>query len=312
MPHRGAGSVPEMKIRIGMGLGTRSVVSDGEAFGALVDGLEHHGFDSLWLSERINGPAPDPLAALAFAAGRTAKLKLGTSVLILPGRTPALLAKELATIDRLSNGRLLPAVGLGAVDPVEQSAFGVDRADRGPIFDEMLPLLRRLWREDAVDHEGRYFTLAGVRVAPKPVQETIDIWLGGRAPSELRRVGRLGDGWLPSFCTADDVRVGIPAIVAEAERHERAIDPEHFGALIAYREGDLPDVVAAFLARRQPDVDPDAVIPRGLDGVRAMIEQMVEAGASKFVVLPFAEPSGTEAWADELGRIADALFPLQT
>lgn len=301
-----------MKIRIGMGLGTRSVVHDGEGFGALVDGLEQHGFDSLWLSERISGPAPDPLAALAFAAGRTTKLKLGTSVLILPGRKPALLAKELATIDRLSGGRLLPAVGLGAVDPVEQSAFGVERADRGPIFDEMLPLLRRLWTEEVVDHEGRFFSLSGVRVEPRPVQDTVDIWLGGVAPSELRRVGRLGDGWLPSFCTAEDVRTGIPAIVEEASKHGRAIDPEHFGALIAYREGDLPDVVAAFLARRKPGIDADAVIPRGLDGVRAVIEQMVEVGASKFVVLPFAEPTSTEAWADELGRIADALFPLQT
>lgn len=301
-----------MKIRIGMGLGTRSAVADGEGFAALVDGLEHHGFDSLWLSERINGPAPDPLAALAFAAGRTTKLKLGTSVLILPGRTPALLAKELATIDRLSGGRLLPAVGLGAVDPVEQSAFGVARTDRGPIFDEMLPLLRRLWTGERVDHEGHFFTLSGVRVDPRPVQDTIDIWLGGVAPSELRRVGRLGDGWLPSFCTVEDVRDGIPAIVEEADRHGRAIDPEHFGALIAYRDGDLPDAVAAFLARRKPGVDADAVIPRGLDGVRATIEQMVEVGASKFVVLPFTEPSGASAWEDELGRIAAALFPLQT
>src|SRR5204862_442135 len=83
----------------------------------LVDALERLGFDSLWLSERITGPAPDPLVGLAVAAGRTRKLKLGTSVMVLPGRNPALVAAEWATLDRLSGGRTLPAFGLGVADP---------------------------------------------------------------------------------------------------------------------------------------------------------------------------------------------------
>ena len=300
-----------MKIRIGYGLGTRTVTHDGDTFGSFVDDLERLGFDSLWLSERVSGEAPDPLIALSFAAARTTKLKLGMSVLVLPGRNPVLVAKELATLDRLSNGRLLPAFGLGVADPHEQQAFGVERGDRAKIFDEALPLLRRLWTEDAVDHDGTWFHYDAVTVRPKPVQQPIDVWLGGIAPSELRRVGRLGDGWLPSFCTADDIAAAIPVINQTAAEHDREVDPEHFGALIAYAEGDVPDLVGQLIAKRRPDLDdPSEIIPTSIPAVRATIEKMVAAGASKFVLLPLSEPSA-DGWTAELERIAAELKPLE-
>ena len=185
-----------MKIRIGYGLGTRTKLND-ERFADTVDALERLRFDSLWLSERLGGEAPDPIVGMAFAAGRTQKLKFGTSVLVLPGRNPVVLAKELASLDRLSGGRLLPAFGLGVADPHEQQAFGVARGDRAAWFDEALPLIRRLWLEDSVDHDGPRFHFEALKVIPKPLQQPPDVWLGGLAPSELRRVGRLGDGWLP-------------------------------------------------------------------------------------------------------------------
>jgi probable F420-dependent oxidoreductase len=301
-----------MKIRIGYGLGTRTVTHDGATFGTFVDDLERLGFDSLWLSERISGEAPDPLIALSYAAARTTRLKLGTSVLILPGRNPVLVAKELATLDRLSNGRLLPAFGLGAVDPHEQQAFGVERGDRAKIFNEALPLLRRLWTEDSVDHDGTWFHYEGITVRPKPVQQPIEVWLGGIAPSEVHRVGRLADGWLPSFCTPGDVAAAIPVINQTAEEHERAIDPEHFGALIAYAEGEVSPLMAQFIAKRRPDLaDPSEIVPVGLPAVRATIEKMVEAGASKFVLLPVTEPTG-DGWTVELERVAAELKPLET
>lgn len=297
-----------MKIRIGFGLGTRTAMNDAGAFGSFVDDLERIGFDSLWLSERISGAAPDPVVGMAYAAGRTTRLKFGMSVMVLPGRNPVLVAKELASLDRLSNGRLLPAFGLGVVDAREQQAFGVKREDRGKIFNEALPLIRRLWTEESVDHHGDFFDLEGVTVLPRPVQQPPDVWLGGLAPSELRRVGRLGDGWLPSFCAASDIAEGIPVINAEAAAHDRQIDPEHMGALVAYRDGPLPDVLASFIGRRRPDLDPNDVVPEGLDGLRAVIEQMIDVGASKFVVLPLVEPRN---WTAELERVAEGLFPLQ-
>ncbi|MEY4362118.1 MAG: hypothetical protein RL391_1424, partial [Actinomycetota bacterium] len=193
-----------MKIRIGYGFGVRTTLND-EGFATVVDALEYLRFDSLWLSERIGGEAPDPLVAMSFAAGRTSRLKFGMSVMVLPGRNPVVLAKELATLDRLSNGRLLPAFGLGVADPQEQQAFGVAREERAKRFDEALTVLRKCWMDESVTHHGTFFHYDNLRVLPKPKQTPPEVWLGGIAPSELKRVGRLADGWLPSFVSPDDV-----------------------------------------------------------------------------------------------------------
>ena len=297
-----------MKVRIGYGLGTRAS-TDPDRFAALVTGLESKRFDSLWLSERVTGDCPDPIVGLAVAAGLTARVKLGFSVLVVPGRNPMLLAKELATLDRLSGGRLLPAFGLGVVEPGEQQAFGVERGERAGRFDEVLPLLRRFWSGESVDHDGPFHRYAAAQVQPVPTQDPLEIWLGGIAPSELRRCGRLGDGWLPSFCTPDDVREGRTVIEAEAAAHDRAIDSEHFGALVPYCEGPVPEIVAAGIAKRRPGVDPARVVAAGLDGLQAMLREHVEAGASKFVVIPIAEP---DDWDRHLTEVADAVLPLQT
>jgi probable F420-dependent oxidoreductase len=297
-----------VKVRVGYGLGTRAS-TDAARFATMVDTLERLRFDSLWLSERVTDDCPDPIVALAVAAGRTTRLKLGFSVLVLPGRNPMLLAKELATLDRLSAGRLLPAFGLGAVVPAEHQAFGVERTERAARFDETLPLLRRLWTGQPVDHEGPFHRYDAAVVLPTPVQDPLEIWLGGIAPAELRRCGRLGDGWLPSFCTPDDVRDGIVTVQHHAAEAGRQIDPEHFGALIPYTDGPLPDVVAAGIAKRRPGVDPTDVIAQGLDGLRVMIERHVEAGGSKFVVVPLAEPPD---WEDHLAEVAATVLPLQT
>ncbi|MGQ0831284.1 MAG: TIGR03619 family F420-dependent LLM class oxidoreductase [Microthrixaceae bacterium] len=297
-----------MKVRIGFGLGTRAS-TDADRFAEMVRTLEHLRFDSLWLSERVTGDCPDPIVALGVAAGLTTRIKFGFSVLVVPGRNPMLLAKELATLDRLSGGRLLPAIGLGAVDPGEQQAFGVERAERAARFDEMVPLLRRFWRGEAVDHDGPFHQYTEAVVRPLPVQDPLEIWLGGIAPSELRRCGRLGDGWLPSFCTPDDVRAGIEVIRRHAAESDREIDAEHFGALIPYTDGPIPEIVAAAVARRRADVDPTQVIASGLDGLRSMIHQHLEAGGSKFVVVPVIEPT---SWAEHLEGLAAAVLPLQT
>ena len=271
--------------------------------------LEQHGFDSLWLSERLTGSAPDPLIALAVAAGRTRTLKLGTSVLVVPGRNPVVLAKELASLDQLSGGRLLPGVGLGAPVPAEHRAFGVDRKARAGLFDEALGLIRRLWTEDDVSHDGEHFHVDGVTLRPRPVQQPIDVWLGGTAPSELRRTGRLGDGWLPSFTVPAEVEAGWATVNQVATENGRAIDPEHLGVLITYVRGPVPDAIAAVVANRKPDLDPRDVVPTGVDGLRRQIERFIAVGASKFVVVPVAEPAD---WGDELDELATELLPLET
>lgn len=289
-----------MKVRIAYGMGADATTSDARRFGELVDGLEALGFDSLWMSERLTGTSPDPLIGLAIAAGRTSRLKLGTSVLVLPGRNPVVLAKALASLDVLSGGRLLPAVGLGARLPVEQQAFGVARDDRARLFDESLATMRELWRGGEVD---------GIRLRLRPVQDPFEVWLGGRAPSELRRVGRVGDGWLPSFSTPEEVAQGWDVIIESAAANDRRIDPEHFGALVVYADHEVPDAARALLARRRPDRNPTELIPVGLDALRARLEAFLEVGASKFVVTPIDPVTDVAKHLRELGS---ALLDLTT
>ena len=124
-----------MKIRIGFGTGARTGVETQDSFRLLVDELERLRFDSLWVSERLAGPGPDPLVAMSMAAARTDRLKFGMSVMVLPGRNPVVTAKELASLDVLSGGRLVPAFGLGAPQLAEHQAFGVRREERARIFD---------------------------------------------------------------------------------------------------------------------------------------------------------------------------------
>lgn len=298
-----------MKVRIGFGLGT-GASSDAGRFAALVDGLERLGFDSLWLSERLTGDCPDPLIGLSVAAGRTSRLKLGTAVQVLPGRNPLQVAKMWATLDVLSGGRTLPAFGLGVADPAEQAAFGVARRERAAWFEEALPLVRRLWTGEVVDHAGPRFHLAGARILPQPLQQPPDIWLGGQAPSELRRVGRLADGWLPSFCTAADISRARPVVEAAAADAGRTFDDEHWGALVPYLPGDAdaPRDLVERIRRRRPDLDLAAVIPRGHRALRAAVEAFVAVGVSKFVPVPVTEPP---RWDIELAAVSDALLPLE-
>jgi len=303
---------PAMKVRIGYGFGTGTRLNDG-GFAVVVDALERLRFDSLWLSERIGGEAPDPLVAMSFAAGRTKRLKFGMSVMVLPGRNPVVLAKELATLDRLSNGRLLPAFGLGVANPHEQQAFGVERKDRAKIFDEALAVMRSCWTDETTTFHGERFDYDALRVLPKPVQQPLEVWLGGIAPSELKRVGRMADGWLPSFVTPADVAAARPVIEQVAAEHDRIVPDDHFGALIPYTHGPLPDTLVAGLAARRPDIaDPATLVPRGWDQLLALIDQFVDVGTTKFVVLPIVEPQGPEGWTEELEAAAQMLLPRQT
>ncbi len=298
-----------MKIRIGYGLGTRTTTNDQDRFGALVDALERLAFDSLWLSERLSGDCPDPMMGMAFACGRTKKLKVGMSVLVLPGRNPVVLAKSIASLDRLSNGRVLPAFGLGVANAAEHQAFGVDRKDRGGWFNEALPLMKRLWTEDNVSHEGKRFNISDVTIRPRSVQEPLEVWLGGIAPLELKRVGRHGDGWLPSFCTPGQVAEARTVIEQVASENDREIEDEHYGALIPYREDneELSEQFQAILAARNPDANPDDIIPTK-SGLEAVVNRFVDEGFSKFVLIPTGEPP---SWDDELDEVASLVKHLE-
>ena len=230
-----------MKVRIGYGLGVQGLRDD-TSFGELVDGLEERGFDSLWLSERLTGDAPTRWSAWRTRPGGPASSSSARACRCSRDETRRSVAKEWASLDRLSGGRTLPAFGLGVANPAEQQAFGVARDERAAWFDEALPLVRRLWTEDAVDHDGPRYSYRALSVRPKPVQQPPDVWLGGRAKSELRRVGRLGDGWLPSFSTPAEVAAGRVVVEEAAADAGREIEEEHYGALVIYVRDEIPEL----------------------------------------------------------------------
>src|SRR3954452_2357677 len=151
------------KVRIGLGVPRGGVVG----LAQFIAEAERLGFDSLWVSERVSAALLDPIVAMTFIAARTSRMKLGASVMVLPGRNPVLLAKALASLDIVSEGRLLPAFGLGVNDAREVQAFGVRRGERAALFEEALPLLRRLWAVDDVTHHGERFHFDAISVRPK-------------------------------------------------------------------------------------------------------------------------------------------------
>ncbi|TMR37520.1 LLM class flavin-dependent oxidoreductase [Actinomadura geliboluensis] len=229
----------------------------------------------------------------------------------MPGRSPAVLAKELASLDVLSGGRLLPAFGLGQRHAGEQQAFGVRREERAAIFEEALPLLRRFWAEDEVTHDGPRFRYEALRVRPKPAARGFDVWMGGTSEPELRRTGRLSDGWLAAFTTPAEGERGRRAVQEAAAGAGREIEEEHFGAVVPYRRGPLPPEAEARLARVRRISGPaplDDLVP-DLDGLAAHLERLVGAGLSKFVLAPLAPPAD---WDAELADVRDAALHLQT
>lgn len=293
-----------MKIRIGVGAGGAS--STPEALGELVSGIDELGFDSLWLSEVLTGPVPDPVVGLSWAAARNPRVKLGTTML-LPGRHVVRLAKQLASLDVLCNGRLLVTLVPGLTYPPERDAIGVDPKRRGAVIDEALPLLRRLWAGETVSHEGAAGTFRDVKLSPLPVQQPLEVWLGGTVPAALERCGRLSDGWLPSLCTPDEAAAGRVVIDEAAARAGRSISSEHFGMSIGYAREPIDPATARVMAARRPRAL--ELTPVGLPALRALMERFIGVGFSKFVVRPVVPPP---SWRAELEALSAAVGDLQT
>jgi probable F420-dependent oxidoreductase len=295
-------------VKVRVGVGVSGGATEPAPLGAVCDEVVAGRLDSLWLSEVLTAPVADPLVALAWAAGRSPSLKLGTTMLV-PGRHPLRLAKSLATLDRLSAGRLLvtfvPGLGAGP----ERGAVGVPPAQRGASLDEVIPLVRRLWAGETVTWSGLGVDLEEVTLTPQPQQDPLEVWLGGMAPAALRRCGRLGDGWLPSLCTPASAEEGRRVIDKAADEAGRRISEEHFGVSIGYSHEPLGDRARASIAARGRGADPDAVVPVGWEATRALLEAFIRVGFSKFVLRPLTPP---EDWAAEVAAMADAVADLQT
>jgi probable F420-dependent oxidoreductase len=284
-----------MARNIAAGVGLAEFPFDGAAgFWRFVDLCEAGGVDSLWQTDRIISRAPilESLTALAAVAGRTRRIKFGVNVLSLAMRDPVLAAKQCATVDVLSDGRLLPAFGIGSPVAPEWATLHLDTHTRGGRTDEALEIIRRLWSEDRVDFEGRYFRLTDASIAPRPVQQELPIWIGGSSEAAIRRTARFGTGWQAGPETPEQAGAAIAAIKRALADTGRTIEEDHYGAGIPFRFGraDDPGMEAAFAAyRARTGRDPLAYFAIGdAETVMARITAYVDAGVSKFILRPVA------------------------
>ena len=201
----------------------------------LARAAEAAGFESLWVADHVVLPDPpmpqrpmapdmrllDPIVALTFVAAHTTRIRLGTGVIVLPQRNPLVLAKQLATLDVLSNGRLIFGLGVGWCEP-EFRALDVPFEQRGRRGDEYLAAMRAIWTQEKPAYQGRYVAFADVQAQPRPLQQpTPPIIVGGRTPAAFRRAVEHGHGWYGFGLHVEQAAQDIEALRETEQRHQR-------------------------------------------------------------------------------------------
>ena len=207
--------------------------------------MEALGYDSLWASDHValphairsrypysetgQFPLPadanflEPLTTLALVAGVTERVRLGTTILVLPHRHPVLAAKMLATLDHLSGGRVILGAGVGWMRE-EIELLGAPFDGRGAWSDEAIRIMRACWSSDRASHHGRFFSFDEVSIAPLPLRRTIPVWIGGHTPSAFKRVVALGDGWHAAFPSVEALEKGLALLREECSRQGRRFE----------------------------------------------------------------------------------------
>ena len=278
------------------------------------------GFHSVWGNDHISsqnyvreefGAPPRyyaPLLALSAIAERTTILKLATALLVIPFRNPLVVAKEIATLDHLSNGRLLLGVGLGAYREEFESEFGAAQAGmvRGKMLDESLTILDKLFREETVSYTGTYFDIQNAQSFPHPVQDPFPFYFGGNSDNSFRRVAKWGTGWLPALLTPAEVKEGIEKLEAACESAGRKISqidvaPQfsvcvgktHEEAVQKFEKSQIYYHTCTLSQSTMRGKDATNYMERNLVGsveeVREKVEKYIEAGVSTFSALIFAD-----------------------
>ncbi len=260
-------------------------------------GIEDLPIDSLWAGGHVASPNPTPeaLVGLARLSAVTTRVTIGTSILLLPLYQPAIVAKQIADLDRYTGGRVVLGVGVGGEYPAEFRACGVPLGERGRRADEMIPLLRRLWSGDVITHEGPYYPMADVRIHPVPAQaDGPPIVVAGRKAPAMRRAARLGDGWMPYLYSPRRYAASLETIVSIALAYQRNLSDFEWFAFIfvnvvsdAQRARD--QAVAALGGTYSQDframVEHVAAVGTP-EEVRRTIQAFVDAGARHLVFAP--------------------------
>jgi probable F420-dependent oxidoreductase len=297
-------------VKVGLGI-ANSPFSSGRAFFQFVDLCERSGVDSLWQTDRLVSRQPflEAMSTLAALAGATERLKFGMNAVVVSQRDPLLLAKQCATIDYLSGGRLLPVFGVGGGSAPEWKATGQSPGKRGQRADEALEIMQRLWSEEKVSFEGRHYHYEDASISPRPVQQPLPCWIGGSSPAAIRRTARLGTGWLAGIQTPSQVAPVVAAIRKASREAGRPIPEDHYGAGFAFRFGSSDDpLVQRFTKQRQAaNIENDYVATGDAVAILSRIDEYRAAGISKFVLIPIA--SGDDDLMDQARRLVEEVIP---
>ncbi|BDE15535.1 MULTISPECIES: LLM class flavin-dependent oxidoreductase [Mycobacterium] len=263
-------------------------VDDPETVVAEARRAETLGFDYLGCGEHLffHGPTPNSFAMLAAAAAVTSRIRLVTSIALLPLYPAAMVAKMASVIDRISGGRFELGVGAGGEYPPEFAAAGIDPRTRFRRLDEGLEVIRRLFAGGSATYEGSYATLSEVALDPPPLRSSgLPIWLGGRKNGALRRAGRYADVWMPYMVDPGQVRSGLAAVRTAAARHERSAD----------------SVSAALFAWTAVDADSSWARDTGIRTVSAAYHQDFSKLADRYLLI-----GGPDAVVERLAEFSAA------
>ena len=283
-----------MSVAIGLGL-MEFPFAGAADYWRWVDLCEAGGVDSLWQTDRLVSRQPilECMTTMAALAGRTRRLRFGMNVVSLALRDPVLLAKQCATIDVLSQGRLLPAFGIGSPLGPEWQALNIDTRTRGKRTDEALEIIARLWREDSVDFAGTHYRLAGASISPKPVQPDLPMWIGGGSEAAIRRTARYGTGWQAGGETPAQAGKIVAAIKRATAEAGRSIDEDHYGAGFPFYFGSARDsVVPAAMAAYEKRTGRDPQHYFAIGDERAIFDRVaeyVDVGVAKFILRPIGD-----------------------
>ena len=310
----GAPGGEAMKVRVGLGL-AQLPFDDSRAFWRFVERCETSDLDSLWQTDRLVSSVPqlESMSVMAALAGATARLKFGMNVTVVSFRDPLVLAKQCATIDFLSGGRLLPAFGVGPAIAPEWKATNRPYAGSGRRADEALEIMTRLWTGERLTFAGEHYRYDGARIAPLPVQRPLPLWIGGSSGPSIRRTARLGTGWLAGPQSPEQVGPVIAAIRDASAAAGRPIDPDHYGVTIPFRFGTsdepLVQAIATQLVQRNQGTDPARhVAVGGSTQILDRLDEFRAVGPSKFVLLPIA--AGDADVSDQTERLIGEVLPV--
>ncbi|MBK7951069.1 MAG: TIGR03619 family F420-dependent LLM class oxidoreductase [Deltaproteobacteria bacterium] len=301
-----------VRIGIGLGIGGFPFASIGE-FRAWLDRCEDSRIDSIWQSDRVvsRDPALEPLTLLSVVAGATRRLKLGTNAIVLPFHDPISFARQCATLDHLSDGRLLPTVAVGREDAPEWAATGRSPKGRGEKVDEALEVMTRLWSNEVASFEGKYHSLREASISPRPKQSPLPLWIGGDSPGAIRRTARFGHGWLAPLQSPQEAARVVAAIRAETARVGRAIPEDHYGATFLFRLGPgAADFPSPFGRIADPAMRRRFESVQALGDAKTVLDRIREfraGGITKLIAIPLARDA---AEMNEQSRLlSDEVIP---